>query len=383
MEEVVVIVGAGPSGLATFACLKQLNIPSIILEREDCHASLWKKRAYDRLKLHLAKQFCSLPHMPYPPNTPTFVPRAKFVEYIDSYVEKFDINPKCNRSVESAVYDDHEAKWKIEVKNLVTGEPEHYVATFLVVATGENSKGFIPKIPGIESFAGDILHSSEFKSGKEYNGKKVLVVGCGNSGMEIAYDLSNHGASTSIVIRSPFHIVTKEMIWLGMNLLNYLPLWLVDSITLALARLAYGNLDKYGIHRPSGGPFELKVKLGRSPVIDVGTVAKIKQGIIKVFPEIMKIEKDSIQFNNGDTEQFDALVFATGYQSTANNWLKDFNYILGKDGMPKNKFPSHWKGTNAVYCTGLSRRGLAGVSADAQKVANDIAMIFKAEKRHN
>ncbi|RZC44221.1 hypothetical protein C5167_037173 [Papaver somniferum] len=82
----------------------------------------------------------------------------------------------------------------------------------------------------------------------------------------------------------------------------------------SLARLAYGNLDKYGIHRLTGGPFELKVKLGRSPVIDVGTVGKIKQGKIK-------IEKDSIQFNNGDTKQFDALVFATGYQSTANNWL--------------------------------------------------------------
>ncbi|KAI3885517.1 hypothetical protein MKW92_042622, partial [Papaver armeniacum] len=267
MEEVVVIVGAGPSGLATFACLKQLNIPSIILEREDCYASLWKKRAYDRLKLHLAKQFCSLPHMPYPPNTPTFVPRAKFVEYIDSYVEKFDINPKCNRSVESA-------KLRILLNT-------HYVAKFLVVATGENSKGFIPKIPGLESFPGNILHSSEFKSGKEYDGKKVLVVGCGNSGMEIAYDLSNHGASTSIVIRSHFHIVTKEMIWLGMNLLSYLPLWLVDSITLALARLANGNLEKYGIHRPIGGPFELKVKLGRSPVIDVGTVGRIKQGNIK------------------------------------------------------------------------------------------------------
>ncbi|MCL7031826.1 hypothetical protein MKW94_026287 [Papaver nudicaule] len=383
MEEVVVIVGAGPSGLATFACLKQLNIPSIILEREDCYASLWKKRAYDRLKLHLAKKFCSLPHMPYPPNTPTFVPRVEFIKYIDSYVARFDINPKYNRLVESSFYDNQQKKWKLDVKNLITGTIEHYASKFLIVATGENSLGFIPKIPGLEGFGGDILHSSEFKSGKEFDGKKVLVVGCGNSGMEIAYDLSNHGTSTSIVIRSPFHIVNKEMIWLGMNLLSYFPLWLVDFITLALARLTYGNLTKYGLHRPTRGPFELKVKLGRSPVIDVGTVGRIKKGKIKVCPEITKIGKNNVEFNNGEIQQFDSLVFATGYQSTANKWLKDYAFILGGDGMPKNKFPSHWKGTNAVYCTGLSRRGLAGVSFDAQKVADDIALILKSNKREN
>ncbi|MCL7034656.1 hypothetical protein MKW94_014174 [Papaver nudicaule] len=330
MKEVVVIVGAGPAGLATFTCLKQLNILSIVLEREDCYASLWKKRSYDRLKLHLAKQFCSLPHMPYPPHTPTFVPRVEFIKYIDSYVEKFDINPKYNRSVESSVYDTIEKKWVIKVKNLVSGDFERYIAKFLVVATGENSKGFIPKIPGMEGFEGHILHSSDFKSGKEFDGKKVLVVGCGNSGMEIAYDISNHGAST-----------------------------------------------------PTRGPFELKVKLGRSPVIDVGTVGKIKQGKIKVCPEMTKIEKNNVEFNNGEIQQFDALVFATGYQSTANKWLKNYDFIFDKDGMPKNKFPSHWKGTNAVYCTGLSRRGLAGVSFDAQKVADDIALILKSEKRQN
>ncbi|MCL7034508.1 hypothetical protein MKW94_009169 [Papaver nudicaule] len=352
MEEVVVIVGAGPAGLATFTCLKQLNIPSIVLEREDCYASLWKKRSYDRLKLHLAKQFCSLPHMPYPPHTPTFVPRVEFIKYIDSYVEKFDINPKYNRSIESS--------------NLVSGDFERYIAKFLVVATGENSKDFIPQIPGMEGFEGHILHSSDFKSGKEFDGKKVLVVGCGNSGMEIAYDLSNHGASTSIVIRSPFHIVNKEMIWLGMSLLSYLPLWLVDSITLTLARLIYGNLTKYGLHRPTRGPFELKVKLGRSPVIDVGTVGKIKQGKIKVCPEMTKIEKNNVEFNNGEIQQFDALVFATGYQSTTNKWLKVYELVA-----------------HEIYCTGLSRRGLAGVSFDAQKVADDIALILKSEKRQN
>jgi len=75
-EVVVAIVGVGPSGLAAVACLNCLGIANIVLEREDCSASLWRNRSYDRLKLHLAKQFCELPHMPFPSNSPTFVPRA-------------------------------------------------------------------------------------------------------------------------------------------------------------------------------------------------------------------------------------------------------------------------------------------------------------------
>ncbi|OVA16353.1 FAD-dependent pyridine nucleotide-disulfide oxidoreductase [Macleaya cordata] len=380
-EEIVVIVGAGPSGLATSACLNLLNIPNLILERENCYASLWKNRAYDRLKLHLAKQFCHLPHMPYPPNTPTFIPRLEFIRYIDNYVSNFNIKPRYNRSVESATYDDLVEKWKLEVKNIVTGEVELYIAKFLVIATGENSKGFIPQIPGLESFGGGIVHSSQYKSGEYYDGKKVLVVGCGNSGMEIAYDLSNFGASTSIVIRSPFHVVTKEMIYLGMVLLKFLPLRFVDGLIVKLEKLTYGNLSKYGIHRPAEGPFYVKAKTGRSAVIDVGTIEKIKKGVIKVFPAISRIEKNNVAFDNGEMHQFDDIIFATGYESTANNWLKDYKSLLDKNGMPKNKFPEHWKGGYGLYCAGLSRRGLAGVSMDAKVIANDIDLILNATKK--
>lgn len=204
MEEVVaVIVGAGPSGLATSACLTNLSIPNLVLEREDCHASLWKKRTYDRLTIHLAKEFCSLPLMPHPLTCPTFMSKNDFVQYLDNYVSYFNINPLYCRSVISASYDEIESKWRIEAKNTLTGIVEVYSAKFLVVATGENGEGFIPKIPGLDGFKGEILHSSDYKTGAKYMDRKVLIVGCGNSGMEIAYDLSNFGACSSIVVRSP------------------------------------------------------------------------------------------------------------------------------------------------------------------------------------
>ena len=88
-----------------------------------------------------------------------------------------------------------------------------FTLKFLVVASGENSAENIPMIPGLENFPGDVIHSSSYKSGKSYSGKNVLVVGSGNSGMEIAYDLATHGANTSIVIRSPVCTRTIYFHW--------------------------------------------------------------------------------------------------------------------------------------------------------------------------
>jgi len=205
IEVPVVIVGAGPSGLATSACLNKLSIPNIVLERDDCHASLWRKRTYDRLKLHLAKDFCNLPHMPFPSDFPTFVPRIDFLRYLDNYVTRFKISIRYNRNVESAYLDDSNGKWRVVVKDTTSKDDavEVYVSDFLVVASGENSEGHVPRVEGLERFEGQYLHCSKYLNGRDMYGKNVLVVGCGNSGMEIAYDLSNWGANTSIVVRGP------------------------------------------------------------------------------------------------------------------------------------------------------------------------------------
>uniref|UniRef100_A0A803M3R0 Flavin-containing monooxygenase n=1 Tax=Chenopodium quinoa TaxID=63459 RepID=A0A803M3R0_CHEQI len=138
-----------------------------------------------------------------------------------------------------------------------------------------------PNIPGLNDFKGDIMHSSEYKSGREFQDKDLLVVGCGNSGMEISYDLCNSGANTSIIIRNPVHVVAREMIFIGMHLLKYFSLPTVDALVTLASKLKYGNLSKYGIYRQNEGPLLLKTTKGRNPVIDVGTIAKIQSGEIK------------------------------------------------------------------------------------------------------
>ncbi|WOL12080.1 putative indole-3-pyruvate monooxygenase YUCCA10 [Canna indica] len=368
----VVIVGAGPSGLATAACLKVHGIPNVVLEREECCASLWKLRAYDRLKLHLAKRFCWLPHAPFPDDAPTFIPKDQFVRYVDDYTERFAIDPVLSTTVEHAAYDKASGAWSVIARSSSTDKLTDYRCRFLVVATGENSEGFVPDIPGLKQFPGRAIHSSFFKSGRDYAGKNVLVVGSGNSGMEIAYDLSNHGAKTTIVIRSPLHVMTKEMIYWGMVLLKYLPVTVVDTLALLLAKFKFGDLSKYGIVRPSMGPFKIKLATGTSAVIDVGTIGKIQTGEIKVVKAVEKINGDEVVFADGKKYNYDAIVFATGFKSTAKTWLEDDEVLLDKEGMPNERVPNHWKGKNGIYCVGFARAGLAGVSMDAKNVADDI-----------
>ncbi|KAF7829771.1 putative indole-3-pyruvate monooxygenase YUCCA11 [Senna tora] len=372
MEEVtVVIVGAGPAGIATSACLNRLSIPNVVLERDDLKAPLWHKRTYDRLKLHLGKEFCQLPFMPFPSNFPTFVPRIAFLRYLDNYVSHFNVTIKCNRLVECASLIDHH-KWEIVVKDTSWNKSEVYRCKYVVVASGENSEGCVPKIHGLDRFKGEYMHCSRYLNGRELYDKNVLVVGCGNSGMEIAYDLTNWGANTSLVVRNPVHVLSKEMVYIGMQMLKRVPVKTVDKVIVFMSRLRYGRINKYGFSRPKEGPFALKAATGRSPTIDVGCMARIKEGQVKVFPSITSIDNKRVEFDDGRAEEFDVIIFATGYKSTVLKWLKDYKQLFKENGMPKQRYPDHWKGQNGLYCAGFSSRGLMGISEDAQCIANDI-----------
>ncbi|OMO77849.1 Pyridine nucleotide-disulfide oxidoreductase, class-II [Corchorus capsularis] len=372
-EPMVIVIGAGPSGLAMAACLHHRSIPYIILDREDCTASLWRKYSYDRLHLHLVKQFCALPHLPFPDSYPTYVSKDLFLNYLDDYASRFNITPLFRRRVESAEFDEATSnKWIVKARNLDSGEMEEYAARFLAVASGETCDPYTPEIEGLKTFPGEVLHSTQYKNGKAFKDKDVLVVGAGNSGMEISLDLANHGVKTSIVIRSPIHILSKWMIHWGVKLVKYIPFNVVDRGVAIVSRLYYGDLTKYGIRRPDKGPFFIKAVYGRFPVLDLGTCSKIKSGEIQVLPGISSIRGNEVEFNNGKTHPFDSIIFCTGFKRTTKLWLKGDDYLLNEDGFSKQSPPTHWKGKNGLYCVGLCRRGLFGAATEAQSVADDI-----------
>lgn len=189
-----IIVGAGPSGLAASACLSENGVPSLILERSDCIASLWQHKTYDRLKLHLPKNFCELPFLKFPKNFPKYPTKHQFVSYMESYATHFSIRPRFNQTVLGACFIDR--LWRVRTTD------HEYVSRWLIIATGENAEPVIPDIAGLEKFGGKIMHTSSYKSGSEFRNKKVLVIGCGNSGMEVSLDLFRHNAVPHMVVRN-------------------------------------------------------------------------------------------------------------------------------------------------------------------------------------
>ncbi|URD84601.1 Flavin-binding monooxygenase-like [Musa troglodytarum] len=378
-----IIVGAGPSGLAVAACLKEHGVPSVILERADCIASLWQKRTYDRLKLHLPKQFCQLPKFPFPEHYPEYPTKKQFVDYLESYAKHFEISPRFNQSVQSARYDETCGLWR--VRTVGAGAEVEYIGRWLVVATGENAEKVVPELEGLGGFGGDVIHACDYKSGEAYRGKRVLVIGCGNSGMELCLDLCDHDAFPAMVVRDSVHVLPREVLGkstfeLAVLLMKWLPLWLVDKILLWLAWLLLGNVEKHGLRRPSTGPLELKNTQGRTPVLDLGALAKIRSGDIKVVPGIKRFSSGSVELVDGQALDIDSVILATGYRSNVPQWLQGCDFF-SKDGFPKTPFPNGWKGQSGLYAVGFTRRGLAGASSDAARTAKDIGRMWKEETK--
>ncbi|XP_031487328.1 probable indole-3-pyruvate monooxygenase YUCCA4 [Nymphaea colorata] len=377
-----VIVGAGPSGLATAAWLGRLGVPCVVLDRADRIASLWHYRTYDRLKLHLPKQFCQLPFLPFPPHFPEYPSKHQFLSYLHSYAAKFGIRPRFNQSVLSTQFDPLCGLWRVRTLDLAadSGRTTEYICKWVVVASGENAQPVLPDIPGLDKFKGRVLHTCAYKSGEDFRGQRVLVVGCGNSGMEVSLDLCNQGAKPYMVVRNSVHVLPREILGfstfgVAMGLLKCFPLKLVDKFLLTCALVAFGDTKKHGIPRPKVGPLELKNVAGKTPVLDVGALSKIRDGKIKVMRGVKEVTCCGAKFVDGQEVEFDAIILATGYKSNVPSWLKgtESTVHFSEDGMPRLPFPNGWKGENGLYTVGFTRRGILGACADATKIAHDIA----------
>ncbi|KAM0004590.1 putative indole-3-pyruvate monooxygenase [Helianthus debilis subsp. tardiflorus] len=317
-----IIVGGGPSGIAVAACLKHDGIPSLVLERNDCIASLWQHKAYDCVKLHIPKELCELPLLGYPKRYPKYPTKSQFISYITSYADHFGIKPLFNQTVESAGFELERGVWRVKTQDGC------YESRWLVVASGENAEPLVPKIPGTEVFEGTLVHASEYKNGDEFRGKKAVVIGCGNSGMEISLDLCNHDSIPFMVVRNSVHVLPRDMFGfstfgLAMTLIKWLPIKLVDKVILSITNYILGDTEKFGLRRPKTGPLEMKMTTGRSPVLDVGTLSKVKTGNIKVVEQgVREITKKGVVFMDGQELECDCIVLATGYKSNVTSWLK-------------------------------------------------------------
>ncbi len=283
MPEVkIIIVGGGPAGLTTAGALKQIGLESTILDRSDRIGQSWEER-YDRLHLHTVRAYSGLAHFPIPRTLPKYVSKDQYAGYLRDYATHFSLQV-VPRTLARRV---RQGKMEGRSSWIVDAGSETWFTRVVVISTGQYSLPISPDWPGLSRFGGVLMHSAKFRSGRAFQGQHVLVIGAGNSGMEIAADLVEQRAlRVAISVRSGPPIVPRDLLGVPAQvfgiLMNSFPPALSDGVGQALSRLALGDLSRYGLPAPSWRAFSSH----RTPVIDVGFVSALKEGKIDVRPAV-------------------------------------------------------------------------------------------------
>ncbi|WP_405206453.1 flavin-containing monooxygenase [Aquimarina sp. LLG6339-5] len=324
------IIGAGPAGLAVAGRFTKENISFEIIEKTDKIAWSWHHH-YDRLLLHTVKELSCLPHLEFPDEYPRYVPRVKLVAYYENYAKHFNINPQFNIEVQTISKED--GLW------YVITDKQNYQAKNIIVATGINRVPFLPVWPGQEKFDGDIIHSRDYKNAIPFVGKKVLIIGMGNTGAELALDLSEHNIDVSVSVRSPLLIVPRDIngrsVQLTAKKLERLPFGLGRWIGTQVRKIVIGDLSKYGILSSKKDPIDHLKQTGKTPVIDLGTVKQIRSNKIKVIDDVTSFYTNGVQLKNDTKLDFDVVLLATGYRAKVSDFIDNTDGLLDQYSIPK------------------------------------------------
>ncbi len=310
----IAIVGGGPAGLSTAGALRKVGLSATVFDRDATIGSSWLKR-YDRLHLHTIRRFSGLAHFPIPRSYPKYIPRDLYARYLQSYAEKFRINVVHNCEVQAVEAGDSTKAGTPAFSLSTTQGTVH--ADIVVIAAGMYGDPVVPRLAHAEGFQGAVLHSSAYSSGRRFAGKRVLVVGLGNTGAEIAIDLVEQGAAfVAVSVRASPPIVPRDFLGVPVQAfgiaLSRAPIPLADAIGRVVARIAIGDLSQYGLPKAEWLPFSAR----RIPVIDVGFVDGVKRRKVSIRPPIAEFSRNGVKYANGRSEEFDAVIFATGYRTS-------------------------------------------------------------------
>lgn len=324
-----IIVGAGPAGLACAMTMRAAGLDVAVLEKAANVGSAWR-RHYDRLHLHTDRKHSGLPGMEMPSTYPTYPSRQQLVAYLESYAAHFDIRPVFNLTVGSIQCDG--VQWCAHTTHGSIRAP------IVIVATGLADAPYRPSWPGLAAYRNPVIHSSEYRNPQRFAAKRVLVVGFGNSGGEIALDLAEAGVDVALAVRGPVQILPRDL--LGFPILAWailyrrLPARLVDFINAPILRLALGSIEKLGLQRAAKGPRQMVEEDGRVPLIDIGTLDKIRNGSIQIRRDIDRLTSDSVVFTDATQERFDAIILATGFRPDLRQLVGDVDGVFDRHGMP-------------------------------------------------
>ncbi|MDI4236245.1 NAD(P)/FAD-dependent oxidoreductase [Bradyrhizobium sp. Arg237L] len=337
-DPTVLVVGGGQSGLCIAARLKQLQVDTLIVDREERIGDNWRKR-YHALTLHNQVQVNHLPYMHFPPNWPTYIPKDKLANWFEAYVDAMELNFWTGTEFEGGHYDEDKGRWTVTLR-CADGSRREMHPRHVVLATGVSGIPNVPDIPGLKDFSGKVMHSSRYDDGENWKGKRAIVIGTGNSGHDIAQDLYSSGANVTLVQRSPTLVVSIEpsaqLVYAPYNdgtlddndlITMSMPLKLgrkshamvaekskaLDKDLLeGLARVGF-KLD-YGEDN-TGWQFKYLTR-GGGYYFNVGCSDLIVKGEIalKQFADVETFVADGARMKNGELVAADLVVLATGYK---------------------------------------------------------------------
>jgi putative flavoprotein involved in K+ transport len=377
----VVVIGGGQGGIALGARLRQLNVPTIIIEKNERPGDSWRKR-YKSLCLHDPVWYDHLPYLPFPEHWPIFSPKDKIADWLEMYTKVMELNYWGSTECKGARYNDSTKEWTVEVVR--NGKPMTLRPRQLVLATGGSGFPQIPSLPGMDTFKGDLHHSSQHKGPEGFKGKRAVVIGSNNSAHDICAALWEEGADVTMVQRGSTLVGRSAS--LGALTLDalYSEAALKAGITTDKADLLiastpykvmpslhapaytelqridaefYAKLEKAGFMLDFGedgsGIYVKAMRRGGGYYIDVGASELVIDGRIKLKSRvgIERIKPHSIVLTDGSELPTELIVFATGYGSMDNV----VGQLLGKNvadkvgkvfGLGSNTYrdPGPWEG---------------------------------------
>ena len=376
----VLIVGGGQGGIALGARLRQLGVPTIVVDKRGRPGDQWRSR-YKSLCLHDPVWYDHLPYLKFPENWPVFAPKDKIADWLESYAKVMELNYWSSTEAKSAQYDEATGEWTVTVER--EGQPLVLRPKQLVLATGMSGKPSLPDYPGMDVFRGDQHHSSAHPGPDAYAGKKCVVIGSNNSAFDICGALWEAGADVTMVQRSSTHIVRSETLMdVGLGALYSeeavaagvttekadmifasLPYRIMHEFQIPLydqmrERDAdfYERLEKAGFDHdwgPDGsGLFMKYLRRGSGYYIDVGAADLVASGEVTLAKgQVDHLTEHAVVLADGTTLEADLVVYATGYGSM-NGWVADLISPEAADrvgkvwglGSDTPKDPGPWEG---------------------------------------
>jgi cation diffusion facilitator CzcD-associated flavoprotein CzcO len=309
MDADVLVVGAGPAGLAVAACLRKRGVDVLVVDRGTAVGESWRHR-YDRLHLHTPRVQSALPGLRMPRRYGRWVAKDDVAGYLGRYAEHHGLTPRFGTEVRRLERDGD--AWKAQTD----GAPLQ--VRQVVVATGYNRTPVEPDWPGRAGFRGPVLHAAAYTGPEGYRGQDVLVVGAGNTGAEIAADLAEGGAGrVRLAVRTPPNVVPRQLGPIPTTLLaismDSSPAWLADPINRFLQRRFVGDLTRYGLPAPRAGVVAQMRATGVTPTIDVGLIKELRAGRITPVAALDRFDGDEAVLADGTRLRPDAVIAATGY----------------------------------------------------------------------